>query len=248
MRMPPRAAGYGLQLAALLATLPLHATESRELYLRAGTDRTRWEPVLAPLRAAEPELTVTVVEVPDKADSPAAARARAKAMAAGVASLPSLVLRDAQGAYAALPLAGLTVPKLEAARGQTKTPELAAARERRRYEAACYLLCARIAQPGISDEALATAIEECRMLLRHASATETDRQFLGLRCLYPLLMMQYARGYDGAHSPETEAKLLEAIAALEAARDLNRDTPLGKEAFAERERLRMARRKARQYE
>ena len=38
------------------------------------------------------------------------------------------------------------------------------------------------------------------------------------------------------------------IAALEAARDLDRNTPDGKQAFAERERLRTARRQARTME
>ncbi|MBR4310898.1 MAG: hypothetical protein IKT79_07700, partial [Akkermansia sp.] len=59
---------------------------------------------------------------------------------------------------------------------------------------------------------------------------------------------QYKRGYNGAHTPYTEAKLLEAIAALEAARDLHRETKLGNQALKERERLRKARREARKYE
>ena len=40
----------------------------------------------------------------------------------------------------------------------------------------------------------------------------------------------------------------EAIAALEAARDLDRESKIGKQAFDERERLRRARREARKYE
>ncbi len=236
-----------LALAGLLA-LPLAAAESRELYVQAGTNLASWEKTLVPLRAAVPQMEWVVVEVPNEANSAAAAKARAKAIEAGVAALPSLALKDAQGIYATLPLAGLTAQQVEAVRAQANDPQREAAASRRRFEARRYLLCARISQPGISDEALATAIEECRLLLLHTRAKLTERQFLGLRCLYPMLMMQYARGYKGAHSPETEAKLLEAIAALEAARDLDRETPLGKEAFAERERLRMARREARKYE
>ncbi len=235
-------------ILAGLAALPLVATESRELYVAAGTDLARWEPVLAPLRAAEPQVECQVVELPQEADSPASAKARAKAIEAGIAALPSLVLKDEQGAYAALPLGGLTPQQLERARERAQAPEREEEAARRHFDARCYLLCARISQPALSDEALCTAIEECRMLLQHRMAQEADQQFLGLRCLYPMLMMQYARGYNGAHSPETEAKLLEAIAALEAARDLNRETTLGKEAFAERERLRAARREARKYE
>ena len=84
--------------------------------------------------------------------------------------------------------------------------------------------------------------------MSHSVATVHDRQLLGFRCLYPLLMLQYTNGYRGAHTPVTEAKLLEAIAALEEARDLDRESDIGKAAAAEREKLRTARRKARQYE
>ncbi len=236
------------QAVLLSLALPLSATESRELYVQASANMTPWEEVLAPLRAAEPELEYKLVEVPAEPNSPAAAKARAKAIEAGIAALPSLVLADEKGAYAALPLTGLTVQKLTDARAKANDEQREDTAARRRFEARLYLLCARISQPAISDEALTNAIEECRLLLRHVKAEKADQQFLGLRCLYPLLMTQYARGYNGAHSPQTEAKLLEAIAALEAARDLDHETPLGKEAFAERERLRAARREARQYE
>ncbi len=238
---------YALLMAGLFA-LPLAAAESRELYVKAGTNMAALEPMLAPLRAAEPQVPWEVVEVPPAADTPAAAKARAKAIQAGVAALPSLALKDDQGIYATLPVVGLGVQQLESTRALSNDPQREATASRRRFDARCYLLCARISQPGVSDEALATAIEECRMLLLHGKAENADRQFLGLRCLYPLLMTQYARGYNGAHSPSTEAKLLEAIAALEAARDIDRESPLGKEAHAERERLRAARREARKYE
>ncbi len=243
MRAAPILAGF-----IALALPPAMAEEVRELYVQAGADMAKWEPVLAPLRAAEPQLEYKVVEVPVLPDSPAAAKARAKAVEAGIAALPSLVLKDEQGVYAALPLTRLTLQKLEEARAQSNDPQREDAASRRRFNARCYLLCARISQPGMADEAVTNAIEECRLLMQHGKAEDADRQFIGLRCLYPLLMVQYARGYNGAHSPQTEAKLLEAIAALEAARDINRETPLGKEAFAERERLRTARREARQSE
>ncbi len=240
--------GTPILAGLLMLALPLSAAETRELYVQAGADMSAWEPVLAPLRAAEPQEEYKVVEVPPLPDSPAAAKARAKAIEAGIAALPSLVLKDEQGVYAALPLTKLTPQKLEEARAQANDPQREDAASRRRFNARCYLLCARISQPGMADEAIINAIEECRLLMMHGKAENADRQFIGLRCLYPLLMMQYARGYNGAHSPQTEAKLLEAIAALEAARDIDRETSLGKAAFAERERLRTARREARQYE
>ncbi len=231
-----------------LLALPLTAAESRELYVQAGANLAAWESVLAPLRAAEPELPHKLVEVSREANTPASAKARAKAIEAGITALPSLVLRDDEGVYATLPLTGLTPQTLSEARARANEPQREDAASRRRFDARCYLLCARISCPDLSDEALAHAIEECRMLMQHGKAQTADLQFLGYRCLYPLLMRQYARGYNGAHSPQTEAKLLEAIAALEAARDLNRETALGKQAFAERERLRAARREARKYE
>jgi hypothetical protein len=54
--------------------------------------------------------------------------------------------------------------------------------------------------------------------------------------------------YKGAHTPASEAKLLEAIAALEAARNMDRNSNIGKQAYDERERLRKARRQARTME
>ncbi len=232
----------------LALALPLAAGESREVYVKAGSSPQPLETALAPLRAAEPGVEYKVVELPEQVDSPATAKARAKAIEAGVASLPSLVLRDDEGVYAALPLPGMTPEALAQARALAGDAQREAAASRRRFDARCYLLCARISQPDIPDDALCNAIEECRLLMRHAKAQKEDLQFLGYRCLYPLLMLQYARAYNGAHSPETEARLLEAIAALEAARDLDRETKLGREAFAERERLRRARREARKYE
>ncbi len=235
----------------LLATLLAHtlaAAESRELYVKAGTNPAALEQQLAPLKAAEPDIEWLVVEVPPQADTAEQAEAIARAMEAGVATLPSLALCDEGGAYATLPLGGLTAEQVGEAKALATEAERERKAARRRFDAQCYLLCARAARPGLDDAALAAAIEQCRALLTDGQATPADRQFLGLRCLYPLLMTQYVRAYDGAHSPYTEAKLLEAIAALEAARDIDRETKLGKAAFAERERLRMARRKSRQYE
>ena len=93
-----------------------------------------------------------------------------------------------------------------------------------------------------TDEHLSELIQESRQLLSHELCTKELQQLIGLRCLYPLLMKQYAIGHTGAHTPETEAKLLEAIAALEEARDINPNSALGKRAHDERHRLRMARR------
>ena len=120
--------------------------------------------------------------------------------------------------------------------------------QRRRFEAHLYLLCARVGLTPLDDDELTQAVQESRRLLHHRQISPNRQQFIGLRLLYPLLMEQYRRGYKGAHTPETEAKLLEAIAALEEAWDVDPQSTLGRRAYEERERLRMARRKSRQYE
>ncbi len=225
------------------------AGESWEVYVDASAgDRAR-EQAFATLRQLETGGTWTLVEIPAKALSPQDAKRIAKALEAGVKALPSLALRDERGAFASVPLEGITAEKLADARAAANAANRDALASRRRFEARRYLLCSRLgSRVALDDAHLASVIEECRQLLNHATATEEDRQFLGLRCLYPLLMIQYVRGYQGAHTPATEAKLLEAIAALEAARDINPQSALGREAYAERERLRMARRRSRQYE
>ena len=52
----------------------------------------------------------------------------------------------------------------------------------------------------------------------------------------------------GAHTPASEAKFLEAIDAVEKARDMDRSSIIGRKAYDERERLRKARRQARTME
>ncbi len=233
-----------MRAALLLLALPLAA---HELYVAEDTPTAAIERALAPLQEAGAAAWERVV-VPTRVGDMAAARTTARAIEAGVQALPSLALRDEAGVYAVLPLAGLSTDKLADARNEADAPGRAEAAARRHFAARFYLLCATAGQPELGDETLAAAIDECRQLLNHALADSSDRQFIGLRCLYPLLMMQYVRGYVGAHTPATEARLLEAIAALEAARDLDRESELGKQAHAERERLRTARRKSRHYE
>ncbi len=233
--------------AALLLALPLTAAPAHELYVAEGTPAAALEKALAPLKeagAAEWQR----IDIPAGAQGEEAAQRIARAIEAGIPALPCLALRDEEGVYAVLPLPGLTADKIKAAATAAQAPGRAEAAQRRRFDAQRYLLCARISRNDMDDEALAQAVADCRQLMTQRTAQQQDVQFLGLRCLYPLLMQQYARGYIGAHTPATEAKLLEAIAALEAARDLNRESSLGKEAHEERERLRAARRKSRQYE
>ncbi len=101
-----------------------------------------------------------------------------------------------------------------------------------------------------SEEQLEKVVMHCYIALESEYLTDDDRQLIGLRMLYPLLMRQYTRDYDsrGAHNPKTEAKLLEAVKAVELARDINPTSALGREAFTYRDELRKARLKARAYE
>lgn len=221
------------------------------VYLENGSDTSAVSRALAPFRRAYPEREIKFLSVTTRCRTMHDAVNAAKAVAAGVSEMPCLVLTDAAGEYAALPLRTLTEDTLRAAEAAATAPEREEQAAARRYLAKEYLLFARmaLAQP-MDDATLALCLDSCRALMNYPLATTEDRQLLGLRCLYPLLLAEYARGYRaaGAHTPATEAKLLEAIAALEAARDLAPDTELGKQAAAERERLRTARRQARKAE
>lgn len=238
-----------LTFTAVLFCSAVSFADGFTVYIPAGMDAAAVQDKLTPLRNAVPDADCNFVHLPAKCSNMHEAVQTAKAIRAGVTELPSLVLADEEGEYAAVPLRNLTDESLSAARAVATDEQRKEKTAIRRFQAKEYLLFARLglAQP-LSDEIIALSIVSCRTLMAHEIATEYDKQLLGFRCLYPLLMLQYTNGYKGAHTPASEAKLLEAITALEAARDLNKDSELGKAASEERERLRMARRKARQYE
>ncbi len=103
---------------------------------------------------------------------------------------------------------------------------------------------------NVSAATIARAVTACYEALQQDCLRDEDRQRIGLRLLYPLLMRQYSRTYKRhrSHTPETEAKLLEAVKAVETARDIDPTSTLGREAFTQRDELRKARIKARAYE
>lgn len=232
----------------LLWAVPALA-DTYTVYLPKGIEPAAVEEKLEPLRTAVPDANYSFIHLTQKCSSMHDAVQAAKAIRAGITHLPGLVLADEEGEYAAIPLNMLTQESLSAAHAAAKDEKRAEKSAIRRFQAKEYLLFARLslAQP-LSDEVIELSIVSCRTLMSHSIATDRDRQLLGFRCLYPLLMLQYTNGYRGAHTPATEAKLLEAIAALEEARDIDRESDIGKAAFAERERLRSARRAARRYE
>lgn len=237
-------------LTALLAVCTLQAGgEEYTVYFRHGTDTAAVARRMAPLRQAEPKANCRYVVLVEQATTVADAINSANAIKAGVTELPSLVIADAQGPYAVLPVNRVNSASLEAARHAATAPDREQLARQRNFEAQQYLLFARLALvKPLEGEVLQQCISTCRALMEHPFATQADKQRLGFLCLYPLLMQEYTCMYRGAHTPASEAKLLEAIAALEKARDLDRDTDIGKKAFAERERLRAARRQARTME
>lgn len=248
-----------LPLLLLAAALPLTAQENASatpseaapaafVYFEQGSNTSGLSKQLAPYRNSKANGEVKFKPVTTQCRSVHDAVNAADALAAGVTELPCLVLRDADGPYAALPLRTLTEAAIEEARQSAAAPDREERMQPRRYQAKEYLLFARMALTRPMDaQTLELCLTSCRTLMEHPLAQTADKQLLGLRCLYPLLLEEYRRGYaaEAAHTPATEAKLLEAIAALEAARDLDPQSKLGQQAAAERERLRAARRQAR---
>lgn len=219
------------------------------VYLPVGTDSGAVEGKLSVIRETDADAQFTFVHLPGQCRTMGEAHLAAKAICSGVTHLPAVALSDSKGEYAAIPLSLLSRESLTAAKKSADDTYRAEKYATRKFQAKEYLLFARLGlMKPLSEEIIELSIESCRTLMGHPIASDHDRQLLGYRCLYPLLMLQYTNSYTGAHTPESEAKLLEAIAALEAARDVNIESDIGKAAASERERLRSARRKARQYE
>lgn len=244
--MPAAVARFFLLLAAVLSCAG--AEERYTVYLAEGMSEVALKHSLGQILGAEKE--VGFVRLAASCRTAEEAKRHAHAIEAGVSSLPSLVLSDGKGPFATLVLQGsLTPADLTRARALAEARTRHEAHQRRLLGAHIYLLCARTALcPPEDVEGIENAVAACRAVMENDICSAGLRQFLGLHCLYPLLMRQYVHGYTGAHTPFTEAKLLEAIAALEAARDIDRESPDGRKAHQERERLRAARRKSREYE
>lgn len=232
------------------ALFPIAAAASYTVYLQEGRDNAALRKHVTELlpKPAEGQAECRFVVLNDKPNSSEQAEAQADAMAAGVTHLPCLVLADAEGPFATLLLQGLKTQDIIKAEEQAKYADRQEKTAEREFKARLYLLFAACSQRDPGAEQLEELVQESRQLLSDERCTRELQQLIGLRCLYPLLMKQYAIGHTGAHTPATEAKLLEAIAALETARDIDPNSKLGKRAHDERHRLRMARREARKYE
>lgn len=240
-----------LACASLLLTSVLHAAESHYVFMAEGMNADHIRQAVQKHLPTTPDAPpCELISLPAECKTAEQARTQARAMECGITALPALVLADEQGPFASIPLRKLTPETLQEARANKDAAGRREEAQKHRFEAHLFLLCALATIEFQDDSALASRIAESRSLMEQAQATLAHRQLIGLRILYPLLMEQYKRAYRQgvAHNPASEAKLLEAIAALEAARDLDPATALGRQAFDERERLRAARRKSRQYE
>lgn len=233
----------------LSAVLPLSA-ETYTFYVQNGTPVSRCAKQMELVQKADSAADCVQRQLKDKSATMEDAESAAEAIRNGAVQPPCVVISDAQGAYAALPLHKLNAAAIAKAREAAQSPTRGQEQEKRDFDADCYLLYARLTLLEQTPERVRANIADCRKLMDRAVNNPKAWQELGLGALYPLLMLEYAQGYraNGAHTPETEAKLLEAIAALEAVRDLNPKSSCGRKAHEERERLRMARRQARQAE
>ena len=203
---------------------------------------------LAPL--LPPDAEVQLFPLPATCADSEGLRRLVHAIDAGVSLLPSLALSEARGACATLPLRGLTKEMVDQTlRRLAECPQPDAPTRTRREIARLYWLCGTWTLGASATDAEQDAIiARMKSLMMSPEQSEELAQFIGLHCLYPAVMQQYAIGYQGGHSPRTEAKLLEAIAVLEWVRDANPLSRLGRLAHQEREKLRAARIKSRSYE
>ena len=234
-----------------LAAITTQQSEGREycVYFAQGAEQTDWAAQLAPLRQIDPQATWKFVPLSDRIDHLDAARRAAMALRDGVTRLPCVALADDHGSYTSLPLPLVSTAQVTEAQLQATNPDRETATARREFEAKSFILLAtQHFTPPTTPEQCLLQVARTRKLLESEAATEEDAQILTLRVIYPLLMRRYALLYTGAHTPETEAALLDAITALEHARDLNPTSTPGRQAYDERERLRAARLQSRQYD
>lgn len=236
-------------VSVALSVLSLSAQGAFTIFYAKGTSSAELVRLAEPYRREHPEEDCSYVALEKEVRNMEAAEAAAASIRAGVEVLPSLALSDEQGVYAVVPLTGLTKELLGRVRRSATDAQRQSKAAVREYRAAQYLLFAGMAlRPPQREEEVLPYIAECRRLMSCPQAAVRDRQLLGLRALYPLLLQQYAFAYQGAHTAKTEALFLEAVAALEAARDADPNSKPGREAYQERERLRAARRQAIPYE
>lgn len=215
------------------------AGESWVLYHAQGADVSAIRQIAA--KVAPPDTEVTLQALPNVCKSAEDLKVQHAALSAGVRTIPCLVLQDAQGCYATLPLRGLSQQGVREARNHAHAPQRTQLTAQRLLVADLYYDTARVHMPFISAQEKACAAEHLRLLTALENIPVNTRQFIALRCLYPALMCLYAAEYNKAHTAISEHFFMQAIAALELARDLDASSQLGRLAYEEREKLRAAR-------
>ncbi len=195
----------------------------------------------AAVRVAPADVTISSQCLPTSCESADDLNAQRSAIGAGVHMLPCLGLQDAEGCYAVLPLHGLSAQGVHTARDLARAPRRRELEAQRLLAADLYYDTACVHLPFIPQRDKAAAVAHLQTLAESLQFSVDTRQFIALRCLYPSLMRLYAAEYNGAHTPTSERLFLQAISALELARDLDTSSELGRQAHQERESLRAAR-------
>ncbi len=229
-------------LVTLLCTVVCsssHAGETWVLYHAPGADAKALYQVA--LSVTPPGTTVISQALPATCKSADDLKIQRSAMSAGVHVLPCLALQDERGCYAVLPLRGLSARGVHTARELARAPRRAELAAQRLLAADLYfdIACARL--PFIPMHEKTAAMAHLRRLAESETLSVKTRQFIVLHCLYSSLMCMYAAEYSGAHTTTSEQLFLQAIAALEIARDMDASSEIGRLAHQEREKLRAAR-------
>ena len=230
-----------LLAAVILCAIVCH-TRSEEawlLYHAPGDDTQALQ--RAALNVAPKGTSIRLQALPSVCKSARDLEVTREAISAGVCVLPCLVLQDAGGVYAALPLRGLTANGTQAMRRLANYPTRGEYAKQNRLAASLYYDAACVQRSFIPREEKLGAISRMLSLAASEQLSIEMRQLIALRYLYPSLMWLYAAEYNGAHTPISEQFFLQAVSALELARDLEPSSKLGRLAHEKREKLRAAR-------
>ncbi|MCQ2367265.1 MAG: hypothetical protein MJ056_08930 [Akkermansia sp.] len=127
----------------LSAVLPLSA-ETYTFYVQQGTPSPRYEKQMELVQKAAPAANCEQRQLEDKSATLEDAESAAEAIRNGAVQLPCVVVSDAQGAYAALPLDKLDEAAIAKAREAAQSPTRKQEQEKRDFDADCYLMFARL--------------------------------------------------------------------------------------------------------
>ena len=235
-------------LAQLFASLCCAQEENWELFHAPGADGAA---LLKRVSSCLPNgVSVSLRELSSTGADQESLQTQRDAIAAGVHSLPCLSLRDARGPYAVLPISGVDSSKVNLARKLASSPQRDERAEQRLLVATLFYLCSLSGLPEIDSTLRDSAVDRLREMTELSELSVPLRQFIALNCLYPALLQKMCSLYaaNGAHSPQSEQIFLQAVAALEKARDLDPLSRTGRIAYELREQLRAARLRSKRFD